>query len=83
MHYGGRQPPQAFVARLNRFFQESRPEGFSLSVKWMEDECVCPPPKRRRIGGKQLDPAAANEDASTYMYNSYIYIYRQRHKGVQ
>ena len=83
MHYGGCQPPQAFVARLNRFLQESRPEGFSLSVKWMEDECVCPPPKRRCTGGKQLDPAAASEDACTYMYNSYIYICRQRHKGVE
>ena len=58
MHYGGRQPPQAFVARLNRFLQESRPVGFSLSIKWMEDESVCPPPKRRHTGGKQLDPAA-------------------------
>ena len=46
--------------------------GFSLLIKWMEDECVRPPPKRR---GKQLDPLAASEDACTY-----IYICRQTHK---
>ena len=40
---------------------------------------MCPPPKRRRTGGKQLDPVAASEDACTY--NTYIYICRWTHKG--
>ena len=42
---------------------------------------MCPPPKRRCTGGKQLDPVAAGEDDCTYMYNSYIYICRRTHEG--
>ena len=48
---------------------------FSLSIKWMEDECVCPPPRRRCTGGKQLDPVAASEDALTIL----IFTYADEH----